>query len=202
MSVTILHKKVATLEGTQKYISWAQFKNKYLTREDNYKYEWLNGVVEKTKRTMNYTQLYILRNLTAYFRTLLIKGKVDGELMSESDIFFNENHRRPNIFYMSAKQIAYTAHGINQIPEFVIEVISSNDSITKMTGKMQNYRESGVKVVWQIIPEYEEVQIYSGENLDKMTVCTEEDICTAAPVLPDFQISVYDIFKKPALPSD
>ena len=43
-------------------ISWATFEKKYLTREDGYRYEWLNGTIEKTKK-MNKTQLFILRNL-------------------------------------------------------------------------------------------------------------------------------------------
>jgi Uma2 family endonuclease len=202
MTATAIQKRVSNTAVNPKYISWEQFQKKYLTREDSYKYEWLNGTVEKTKRTMDYTQLFILNNLMEVFTSLRNKYKFDGQLMSEGDIFFNENHRRPDIFYMTAKQIAYTAHGINQVPEFVIEVISLNDSIAKMTLKMQNYRTSGVKVVWHIHPITEEVHIYSGEYLDKMTVCNGNDICSAAPVLPDFKISAHDIFMKPALPSD
>lgn len=37
-----------------KPITWEQFKNRYLWREDGYKYEWINGYVERTKRFENY----------------------------------------------------------------------------------------------------------------------------------------------------
>lgn len=35
-----------------KTVSWEAFQHKYLTREDAYKYEWVDGQVEKTKSTI------------------------------------------------------------------------------------------------------------------------------------------------------
>jgi Uma2 family endonuclease len=200
MSMTVLQKKITPIVGQQKYISWEAFQKKYLIREDSYKYEWLNGTVEKTKRYMDYTQLFIVKNLVAFFRQLLNDNKADGELLSEGDIFFLENHRRPDIFYMTDKQLAYTAHGQNQVPPFVIEIVSNRDQINKVTHKMQNYRDAGVQVVWHLFPNYEEVHVYSGKNLTSMLVCKAADICSAKPVLPHFEISVNDIFKKPPMP--
>ena len=202
MTATVIQKRVTTpiANGKIRRISWDEFQNKYLTREDAYKYEWLNGEVEKTKRTMDYTQLFILRNLLKVFRSLLASGKCDGELMSEGDIFFVENHRRPDIFYLTDAQIARTAYGENQVPEFVVEVISSNDQMNPVHLKMQNYRAAGVQVVWHIFPKIEEIHIYMGENLDTMIVCRGEKMCSAAPVLPDFVLSAKDVFTKPPKP--
>lgn len=50
MVTTAFQKKITKPSATQKSISWADFQKKYLSREDNYKYEWLNGIVEKTNR--------------------------------------------------------------------------------------------------------------------------------------------------------
>lgn len=61
---------------------------------------------------------------------------------------------------------------------------------------MRQYREGGVQVVWLIYPAQQEVHVYAGANLDRMTVCTEEKICSAAPVLPDFAVAAREIFKK------
>ena len=200
MVATDFQKKISKSAAIQKFISWTDFQKKYLSREDNYKYEWLNGIVEKTNRNMDYTQFYIAQNLMVLFRTLINNGKTNGELMTEGDIFFLENHRRPDIFYMTDKQLAYTAHGENQVPLFIGEIISSKDQINKVTLKMQNYRAAGVQVVWHLFPEYEEVHVYSGQNLTNMVVCKGEDICTAASVIPDFSLTVSTIFKKPAKP--
>ncbi len=180
-----------------KKISWSEFQNRYLTREDKYKYEWLNGIVEKTERAMNYTQLFILVNILNFFEELKIAGKVKGWLVSEPDSFFLENHRRPDIAYFTEAQIARMAHDENQVPQFVIEVISKNDKINKTQRKVQDYQRAGVQVIWQLLPELEQVNVYHGRN---MTICKKEDICSAAPVLPDFAIAVSTIFQKPALP--
>jgi len=45
---------------------------------------------------MNAAQLYILKNLLAFFRQLLSSNQVDGELMPESGLFFAGHHRRPD----------------------------------------------------------------------------------------------------------
>lgn len=200
MVATTFQKKISSVSATQKSISWADFQKKYLSREDNYKYEWLNGIVEKTNRNMDYTQLFIAQNLMVLFRTLINNGKTNGELMTEGDIFFLKNHRRPDIFYMTDKQLAYTAHGENQVPPFIAEIISSRDQINKVTHKMQNYRAAGVQVVWHLFPQYEEVHVYSGKNLTNMVVCKGDDICTAASVITDFSLTVNAIFQKPAKP--
>lgn len=181
-------------------MSWKDFQKKYLHREDGYKYEWLNGVVEKTKRTMDKTQLYILRNLSAFFRQLLNTGKVQGELIAEPDLFFLENHRRPDICWLTNEQIDRMAYGENDVPAFVIEVISSNDYLNRVEKKMDNYRDAGVQVVWQVFPDYEKVHVYTGNALDSMTIRSGSQTCSAAPVLPDFILPVKDIFFKPPKP--
>ena len=81
-------KAVAKPPATKKQprlIKWSEFEKRYLSREDGYKYEWLHGRVEKTEYTMNPTQLYIQRNLTALFRFSLNAGKVHGELLAEPE---------------------------------------------------------------------------------------------------------------------
>jgi Uma2 family endonuclease len=179
-----------------KKISWSEFQKRYLTREDKYKYEWLNGVVEKTERAMNQYQLFIETNLIRFFRKLSIAGQVNGELFSEVDTFFLENHRKPDIAYFTDEQINRAAYGKNQVPQFVIEVVSTNDKMNKNQRKIQDYRKAGVQVIWYLYPELEEVHIYRGKNV---VICSGEDICSAAPVLLTFALTANDIFQKPAL---
>ncbi len=175
-------------------ISWEDFQAEYLTREDAYKYEWLDGIVEKTERAMNQNQFFILQNLLAFFRELLNAGKASGELIPEGDTFFLENHRRPDIAYFTNEQIARAARGENQVPKFVIEVISKNDVANKVQAKVQDYQRAEVQVIWHLYPELEEVHIYHGKQV---TICSGDDLCSAAPVLPAFELSVAAIFQKP-----
>lgn len=181
--------------GQKKPISWAEFQKKYLHRDDKFKYEWVNGFVEKTPRTINQLQQIIFDNLVDFFDRLRSEGKVNGRLSAEVDTFFLDKvHRRPNGAYFSAAQRVLMAKSINQIPQFVIEIISTTDEINRVYAKMKNYRAAKVPVVWHIFPELQEVHIY--HDL-KMQICVVDMICSAAPVLPDFNIPLFDIFKDP-----
>jgi Uma2 family endonuclease len=141
---------------------------------------------------MDYTQFYILSNLLNKFRSI----DADGELISEGDVFFVENHRRPDIAYFTTKQIDAAADGVNPNAEFIIEVISNTDAINRVNKKMQNYRAAAVKVVWHIFPQTKEIHIYCGDSLKTVYIKSGDEICSAEPVLPDFKMSVNDVFKR------
>lgn len=195
-TATIERNKIPPLPKKKSKISWEKFQKNYLSREDGYTYEWVNGTIEKTKNSMNRTQLFILRNLQRIFRNLLNEGKVKGELLAEADLFFNGNHRRPDICWMLDSQIDNLADpSAIEIPKFIIEIISTNDAINKVVSKMADYRAAKVEVVWQIFPIQKEIHIYSGKDLSKMIVKRENGLCSAKPVLENFEIPVSDILK-------
>jgi len=175
-------------------ISWENFKIKYLSREDNYKYEWVDGYVEKTRRIMDDKQLFILENIFAFFDKIKAENSIDGRLISEVDTFFAGKHRRPDISFFTRQQIKDARTGSNKIPpQFLIEIISSTDQINRVQRKMQNYLKAKVKVVWHIFPEFKMVHVYTGK---KMLICKEADICSANSVIKGFEISADDIFKE------
>lgn len=187
--ITEVKNKPSTYRKQQR-ISWEQFQEAYLVLEDNYKYEWLNGIVEKTERTMNDKQIFILYNLVDFLNQLP-KHK-DGQLIAEVDAFFNENHRRPDIAYYTKRQIKQRMQGETVVPKFVIEIISTNDQINTVYEKMKDYRAAGVEVVWHIFPKLQEVHVLKAKEI---RVCQDEDICSAEPVIKDFKISVQQIFE-------
>lgn len=183
-------------EDLSQKITWDAFEKEYLAREDEFTYEWLDGYVHKTKRTMNKYQLYIVNNLQDLFIVLLNAGKTTGKLMAECDLFFLKKHRRPDLSWISKKQFIALADGKDEVPAFVVEVISKNETGEDISDKMDDYRAAGVQVVWHIFPNSKQVHVYTGEKLKKMDVFMGDEVCTAAPALPDFNISVNDILKK------
>lgn len=166
-------------------------------RENRYKYEWVNGVAMKTDYTMNPNQLHIQYRLQDFFMRLLATGKVTGQLLGEPDlILFEEHHRRPDMAWLTLAQVERLQEdGAIEVPAFVIEVISNNDAATKLADKMEDYRKAGVKVVWQVYPNIQQIHVYGGKNLSQAVVCMGEDICSAAPALPAFELPVLDVFK-------
>ncbi|MCU0347197.1 MAG: Uma2 family endonuclease [Saprospiraceae bacterium] len=183
-----------------KHISWDNFEKRYLSREDGYKYEWVRGLVIKSKNTMNQKQLYILANLRDFFNQLVFTGQIEGYLEPEVDTFFikGEAHRRPDLSFFTKRQQALAAHGLEQVPQFVIEVISSNDLLNDLEDKLMDYWRAGVQVVWLVYPKQEVVYVHCLGK--EATRCQGESICSATPVLPLFAIAAVEIFKKPPMP--
>ena len=174
-------------------ISWEDFQRKYLNREDRYKYEWVNGRVEKTSRNMDKSQIYILVNLTRFLYTLKSANpNIKGDLIAEGDTFFVGNHRRPDIAFWTDAQIEAGRREEEVVPDFVIEVISKNDQVERVEDKMEDYAAAGVKVVWKIFPRLQRVDVYRGRTI---TVCKGQDLCSAEPVIEGFVIKAADVFK-------
>ncbi len=170
-------------------ISLAAFQRKYLSRKDNFKYEWVNGIVEKTPRTMNRNQTLIIQRLQRLFLTTKAHREM-SELVAELDMFLPTANRtrRADFGVLTAKQVVASVNDDMSPAHFVIEIISKNDQINEVGQKLIEYFNNGVEVVWVIFPTLKKVEIY--RSLRDVTVCYDADICSAAPVLPDFQISV------------
>jgi len=182
-------------KSRKRKISWETFEKKYLTREDGYRYEWLNGTIEKTKK-MNKTQVLILTNLQDYFNRLKFTNKISGNLVAETDLFFLEHHRHPDICYFTDEQVNLLNDNIDQIPTFVIEVISNSDVAIKIAKKMDDYRAADVKTVWHIYPEQQSVHVYTGKKLKDIEIHTGEMMCSAKPGLNGYEIKTSEIFEK------
>ena len=66
------------------------------------------------------------------------------------------------------------------IPDFVIELRSQSDSLTKLQAKMEEYRANGVRLGWLINPQKQQVEIYrvgeEKEVLQSPTTLSGEDV--------------------------
>jgi Uma2 family endonuclease len=161
--------------------------------EDGYKYEWVNDQIEKTESAMTADQQYIVRNLQNRF--MQTKGFLSGDrLVSETNSdMLDGGIRRPDVSLMKDIQFKEAAFKQPYTPAFAIEVISANDNINKVRQKLRAYFNSGVEVVWHIFPEIQTVDVYTSPT--SVTVHEADSLCSAAPAVPDFGISVNEIFK-------
>lgn len=173
-----------------------RFLARYSNREDPFKYEWNQGHVEKYPRTMNRDQTIILQRLMRLFTTTKA-WTLFGELISEVDMYMktHDRTRRADIAYLTPEQVRESRNGQPTVCPFVIEVISKNDQINPVQEKLLEYFQNGIEVVWVIYPRLKKVEVH--RSIRDVKMCFEEDICSAAPVLPDFQISVNALFAEP-----
>lgn len=169
----------------EKFLAWRP--------EDGYKYEWVNGTIEKTERTMTPEQQYIVHNLQRRFAQNPLY-QTGADLVAEVDATLQDGEmRRPDLSLMTDQQRKACSFGQPYLPMFAIEIISKNDSANKIRRKLNSYFKSGVQVVWHIFPELQTVDVYTSPT--SITVHEEASVCSAAPALPDFEISVNDIFR-------
>ncbi len=179
----ILTENISTLPTTlEEFMAWEP--------EDGFKYEWNDGELIKFVG-MNRKQMHIFGVLNRLF---ISKGYwQQGTFIAEQEVQLTGiQMRRPDIAYFTLEQEQLMKQGEDEIPEFAIEVISGNDKANKVEEKTIEYFKAGVKVVWLIYPDNKTVQVYT--SLKQAQICTDDDICSAKPVLEDFEISVNDIF--------
>jgi Uma2 family endonuclease len=178
---------------TQRLITLEAFHRLYDNKEDVYKYEWNNGIVEKTPRTMNRSQLEIVQILSRLFTTTQAYKNM-GELEKEVKMFLPKANRTriADLAYLTQAQIKDKNDISPSVSEFVIEIISKTDRADDIDAKLDEYFNDGVKVVWQIFPQLKKVEVYTSP--ENVVICRGATICSASTVLPDFFIAAEDVF--------
>ncbi len=160
---------------------------------DGFKYEWNDGEIIRFSG-MKKKQYFVYNILSKLFYEKGYHQK--GTLMAEPDVMLTAiQMRRPDIAYFTDEQVDQGRRGEDVIPAFVVEVLSETDQAYRIEEKIAEYFKAGVQIVWNIIPEHEVVYVYTSRK--QVTICLEDDICSAAPVLPDFSISINDLFALP-----
>lgn len=190
MSAATLPK--ANPNAGKRLITLEKFLERYTNREDPFKYEWNNGIIEKKNRTINRNQFLIIRALQNLFDTTLAK-KEGGIITTEVDMFLPtvNRTRRTDLAYLTNQQMLQSLDGFPSVCLFAVEIISKNDQINEVEEKIIEYFENGVQVVWVIFPKVKKVEVYT--SIRDIKICFGDDICSAMPVMPDFNISVNDI---------
>jgi Uma2 family endonuclease len=174
-----------------------QFLDKHRKGTAEIKSEWNNGIIEKTN-AMRIDEQYIYKNLLNAFDKTIAYQKGDM-LTSELEVWTSLTQwRKPDIVYLNAQQIDNGSDGTNQIPLFIIELISKNDNINVVMNKVKEYFDAGTKIVWLVYTKLQIVQVYTSYN--KLQLCSDDDLCSAETVIKGFNLTVNDIFKKKGNP--
>lgn len=78
------------------------------------------------------------------------------------------------------------------VPDFVIELRSSTDSLKKLQAKMAEYIENGVRLGWLIDPKTRKVHIYRANG--ETEVLQNPEKLSGEDVLVGFELNVQEIF--------
>lgn len=181
--------------GTPKHAGQRMTKADFLRWEsdDNYVYEFSNGILEPTTSTKQ-NELFILNALEErFFQTNAFRE--GGRLWAEIDVWVSDKQmRRPDVLFFTRTQFEKIAAGENAVPAFVAELVSENDDARKCIKKLHEYFQAGVQTVWLIFPDDYTVYVYTSPKT--VTICTDDDILSASPALPDLQLTVKELFRR------
>lgn len=159
--------------------------------DDAFVYEFNDGILEPTL-SMKPEEIPIINRLMRHFLATDAFHR-GGTLMPEADCWLTlKQMRRPDASFYSEEQLAALARGEQPIPAFVIELISETDENYKTTAKLREYFEAGVQVVWWVLPPFKTVEVYTSPKT--VVIATDDDLVSAAPALPDFQLKVSELF--------
>lgn len=77
-------------------------------------------------------------------------------------------------------------------PELIVEILSPGNSWYEVQQKLNEYFGIGTKMIWIVIPESSQIYVY--RSLTDLKIFTMHDTLTCEDVLPEFSVSVEDIF--------
>ncbi len=153
-------------------------------------YEFVNGRI--TPKSMKQDELDIADFLVRQFaHTAVYQTK--HVLLPEFDSYVDSRRKRiPDLTYFTAEQRQAIRRGERVNTLFAIEILSDSETHEDVLDKIQDYFDGGAQLVWYIVPKRQKIYAYTSP--DHSTVYKEGQTITAAPVLPEFQFVVADLF--------
>jgi Uma2 family endonuclease len=80
-------------------------------------------------------------------------------------------------------------------PDLAIESVSPNDTVRELEEKLEEYIDSGVRLIWVINPELRIIKVYRPDG--SITQLKQGDTLSGENVVPGFQCKVLELFDKP-----
>jgi Uma2 family endonuclease len=112
--------------------------------------------------------------------------------------------RRPDVAFVSAdrwpldREIPTTGDW-DIVPDLAVEVISPNDIFQDVLTKLREYFHYGVRLVWAVVPEAQQVYVYDSPT--QVRILTVRDTLTGSMILPEFHLPLVRLFQRsPATP--
>ncbi len=106
--------------------------------------------------------------------------------------------RRPDVTFVRRERLepGYLCEGfLTIVPDLVVEVLSAHDTAYEVREKTEEYLGAGVRLVWNVDPEGQIVEIHRADG--SVTKLHASDEITGEDVLPGFRCRVEAFFPAP-----
>jgi Uma2 family endonuclease len=166
----------------------------FLAMEETKPYrELIDGeVVEKSMPTQNHSNAVL--DLGSDLRGKL-KTTGQGHVFTELRCHYLPEDRLylPDVcVFLSGRLPPRDENPVLSVPDFAIEVLSPDDRASRVIEKVQFYMRAGVRLLWLVDPERRAITVH--EPGKQALDYTGDTTVSAAPVLPDFEIRLMDLF--------
>ena len=173
----------------------------YLTWPDDERWELIDGKAIRLESPSEYHQQISL-NLSSAFHGYLT-GKTCKAYSAPLDVCFHIDGKKdtvfqPDIFIVCDRTIIEEKR-IKGTPDLVMEILSKSTTKHDKTEKLAKYEKHGVKEVWLIDPEKQEVLVYilnMWNKYNKPTIYRSSDDILQTTVLSKFKINLKNIFSR------
>lgn len=178
--------------ATKTLLTAEQFDN-YPFEEDK-RYELDEGELIEMRRPA-YKHNRVLKNLVFELESYFRENKFGEVLLSENLYALSASTRRsPDVAVIlgDRREELKDAKVIPIIPEIAAEVLSPSETPRMIHRKLKQYFEAGVKEVWLIDPDSQEIEIWRGATLPDHPLAVGETL--TSPLLPGFELRLGDLF--------
>lgn len=157
-------------------------------------FELIDG--EFAEKMPSYIPSFIASLISTYLNMYLFSYPI-GRITGADGTFrmLNNDMLIPDVAYISRERMPNLPDRMGLVPpELAVEVMSPTDKKKAMRQKAQRYLDNGTLLVWLVLPTEQSIEVYDGDH-DVVTL-TLADTLTGGSVLPDFSLSVADLFEK------
>lgn len=105
--------------------------------------------------------------------------------------------RRPDVALVWAQRLAAADldDELYIAPDFVAEVVSPTNRYNEIRGRVNEFLDAGVPLVWVVEPEFRSIQAYRGDG--SVSLYPAHATIANEPALPGFSLLVGDLFPPP-----
>jgi Uma2 family endonuclease len=168
--------------------------------DDGFVYELIKGELIKVSPPPGHEHGLVAMNIAGPLYEYAKKHQLGNVYAAETGYLIEQNPdsvRAADVSFIRRERIenAGRIKGYwSGAPDLAVEVISPSDTVGRIEGKVRQWLESGVNLLWIVSPKMRSVTIY--RSLTDVVVLTEKDRLDGSDVIPGFEISVAAIFEQ------
>ncbi len=158
--------------------------------------ELVDGVL--VEKTIGYYESYLALRLGHFLAGFVERHRLgvvvgaDGMMRLAAGLV-----RIPDVSFVSWNQLP--GHRVPRVPiadlapDLAVEVISPSNTSREMERKLQDFLAAGVRLVWYVLPEPQEIHVYTAGRHDVLTIGQE---LSGGDVLPGFVLPLWRLFEE------